>query len=208
MNAAREPLEPEIEQVVGCREREPRPACATRAEALAGRDRDAMLLEQVIAGDAVGQAEPDEERALAPRVDSGERGQRAVAPALVDRATFLDRVLRPGQRCDPRLLHRPEDAGEDVILQHLDARDELCVADREAEPPPRHAVASSTSEQLDADVARAVHREKALRAPAVEDEIAVGEVVQHPRARAVGPRDRLFEHAVGDGMPRRVRRDS
>src|SRR5581483_4060213 len=110
---------------VGRRERQPRPAAAALAEALARRERDAMLLEQLLAREPVGQLEPDEEGALAARPAARERGDGAVTPPLVGRAPLLDRVLRPGERCDAGFLHRHEDTRELVVLQILDARDDL-----------------------------------------------------------------------------------
>jgi len=105
---------------------------------------------------------------------------RAVAPAFVEHAAHLDRVLRPGERCDPGLLHRHEDAAELMVLQLFDPRDDLRVPDREAETPARHPVGLRHREELEADLARAVDRQEAGRLPVVEDEVAVREVVHHP----------------------------
>ena len=165
-----------------------------------------MVLQQVLARHAVREAEPDEERALAARVEPAERGDHPVAPPLVERAPLLDRLLRPGQRRDARLLHGHEHAGEDVVLEILDPRDELRVPDREAEPPARHPVRLRHGEQLEPDLARAVLREEAGRPAAVEDEVAVGEVVQQPRARVLRPLDRFGEDARRRGGRGRVGR--
>ena len=47
-NASREPFEPEVERLVERRERDPRPAPAGLAEALARRERDALLGEDLV----------------------------------------------------------------------------------------------------------------------------------------------------------------
>src|SRR5581483_12092752 len=109
------------------------------------------------------QLEPDEEGALAARPAARERGDGAVTPPLVGRAPLLDRVLRPGERCDAGFLHRHEDTRELVVLQILDARDDLCVPDREAEAPTRHAVRLRHREELEADLARALDGQEAHR---------------------------------------------
>ena len=116
---------------------------AALAEALARRDGDAVLARgarsAVSAVRAAGTRRRTcpRERASSP----SSAATRPVAPALVRRAPLLDRLLRAGQRGDAGLLHRPEDAGEDVVLDHLDPAHELRVAEREAEPPAGHAVA-------------------------------------------------------------------
>ena len=70
----------------------------------------------------------------------------------------------------------------------------LGVAEHEAEPPAGHAVALREREHLDADLARAVDGEEALGAAPVEDEVAVGEVVDDRRSGLVRELDRLGEH--------------
>src|SRR5258706_845473 len=99
-----------------------------------------MLIEQPLRGQSVGQPEPDEERALAPRVVFRERRERSIAARLVERTTLLDAVLRSGEGCDGGLLRRHEDPRELVALQVLDPRDDLGVADRKTDPPARHAI--------------------------------------------------------------------
>ncbi len=67
-----------------------------------GRNRDAVL-EQPLRREAVGQLPPEVERALGR--DVGENLAHALAAAAVRLDALGDRVLRPGQRRDPRLLH-------------------------------------------------------------------------------------------------------
>src|SRR5581483_9806239 len=160
-------------RVVGRREREPREAAAALAEAFARRERDAVLLEQALARQPVRQPQPDEERALGAGLAAGERGDGAVAAPLVGGAPRLDRFLRACERRDRRLLHRPEDARELMVLQVLDARRDLRVPEGEADPPARHAVRLRHREELEAHLARAVDRQEALGAAAVEDALAV-----------------------------------
>ena len=101
-----------------------------------------------------------------------------VATSLVQGPTLGDRLLRSGQRCDRGTLEGDEDPGAHVLLQPRHPRHELLVSEHEAEPPARHAVALREREELDPDLARARLGKKASRRAPVEDEIAVGEVVQ------------------------------
>ena len=101
------------------------------------------------------------------------------------------------QRGDRRPLERDEDPGADVLLQPGHARDQLGVPEHEAEPPARHPVALREREELDADLPRAGLRQEARRRAAVEDEIAVREVVQDRGAGPLREADRLREHALG-----------
>ena len=93
-----------------------------------------------------------------------------------------------------------------MVLQILDPPRDLCVADREPEPPAGHAVRLRHREELEADLPRAVDGEEALRRTPVEDEIAVREVVHHPRAGALCPLDRLLEDTVRNARRERVGR--
>ena len=108
-----------------------------------------------------------------------------------------------------------------MLLDEVQPRDDLRIADDEAEPPAGHAVALREREHLDADLACAVLGEEALGPAAVEDEVGVGEVVHDRRARLVRELDRLGEDAGrsrdggrvrgivevdrGDAFPRRAR---
>src|SRR5439155_12697016 len=103
----REALEAAIEGVIGHGQRNPRPARASCAEALAGRDGHAPVREERRGRDAVGQPEPGEERPLRAGAD---RGCDAVAARLVASPTLLDRGLRAVERGNAGLLDRPEDA--------------------------------------------------------------------------------------------------
>ena len=82
-----------------------------------------------------------------------------------------------------------------MVLEQVDPLDDLRVPDDEAEPPPGHPVRLGHREHLDADLLRAVVGEEALRRAAVEDEVAVGEVVDDRRAVPLGPGDRGREDA-------------
>ena len=106
-----------------------------------------------------------------------------------------------GQRRDRCPLQRDEDPGAHVLLQPRHPRHELLVPEHESEPPARHAVALREREELDAHLACAGLGEKALRPAAVEDEIAVREVVEDGSVRPVGEGDRLGEDAVGRRRP-------
>src|SRR6266511_17640 len=83
-----------------------------------------------------------------------------------------------------------------MVLQKLDAAHELRVPQRKAETPPGHPVALRHAEQLDADAARTLDGEKALRPPSVEDEVAVREVVQNPCLASLGPPDCFLEETI------------
>ena len=134
------------------------------AEALAGRDGDALLDEQALGGNAVGQLDPDVERSFRRRrFGNASRRPNAVAPRLVERAPLGHRLLRTCQRGDRGLLHRPEDPGAQVVGEQVRPRDDLGVADDEPEPPAGHPVALRHREELDADLLRARGREEARR---------------------------------------------
>ena len=77
----------------------------------------------------LGQPQPDEERALAARLEQSEGRDDAVAARLVQRAALGHRLLRAGQRRDPGALQRDEDPGADVLLQPGHAGDQLGVAE-------------------------------------------------------------------------------
>ena len=83
---------------------------------------------------------------------------------------------------------------------------DLGVADDEAEPPAGHAVGLRQREELDADLLRTRLGEEARRPPPVEDEVAVGEVVQYDRSGALRVGDRLRECPLGHRGRDRVRR--
>src|SRR3989442_9375795 len=83
-----------------------------------------------------------------------------------------------------------------MVLQELDAAHELRVTNREPEAPAGHPVGLRHAEQLDADLARSVDREEALRPSSVEDEVAVREVVQDPCLAALGPLNSVLEETV------------
>ena len=183
------------------RRAKPRPLLA---ESLTGRDGDAVLVQQPLEREPVREREPDEERALAAR--ARDRGEHAVAPPLVERAPLLDRLLRPRQRRDRGPLQRHEDPRAGVLLDEVQPCDDLGVADDEAEPPAGHAVALREREHLDADLARAVLGEEALGSAAVEDQVAVREVVDDRRARLARELDGLGEHAGRSRDGGRVRR--
>src|SRR2546423_15723377 len=70
--------------------------------------------------------------------------------------------------------------------------------DRKAEPPAGYAIALRLAEELDAGMARAFGCEEAPRPSSVEDEIAVGEVVQDPGVVRLRPLDGLLEEAFRD----------
>ena len=165
-----------------------------------------VLDEQLVGGHARRQAKPEEERSLATGLERAERLDDAIASRLVQRPPRGDRLLRASQRGDRGALERHENACADVLLQPRHAGDQLRVPEHEAEPPAGHAEALREGEELDADLARARLREEAPRAAAVEDEVAVGEVVQDGGSRLLRERDRLGEDAVGRGGRDRVRR--
>ena len=95
-----------------------------------------------------------------------------------------DRFLRPFERGDRRPLQRLEDPDALVVVQEVDALDDLGVPDDEADAPAGHAVRLRHRPHLDADVLRARRREEALRRAAVVDEVDVRRVVDD---RAAGP---------------------
>src|SRR5690348_16898419 len=89
---AGEAVEPEVDDVVRGREREPRAAGPGRAEALAGRDGDALIAQERVGRHTVRKAQPEVEAALR-RLDA-EPGGDAVPPGLVEPAALGDGVLR------------------------------------------------------------------------------------------------------------------
>ena len=74
-----------------------------------------------------------------------------------------------------------------MVLEQVDPLDDLRVADDEAEPPARHPVRLRHREELDPDLLRAGRGEEALRRAPVEDEVAVGEVVDDVGAVVARP---------------------
>src|SRR6266545_6048743 len=172
---SRQPLEPGLEHLVRDREREPRPARPARAEALPGGDREAVLREQKLRREPVGEFPPEVEGALA--LEVRKNLAHALAPAPVGLDALGDRPLRPGQRRDPRMLDRREDPDAVVVGEQIEAGHDLRVADDEAEPPAGHAVGLRHREHLDTDLARTRFGQERLRRAPVEDDVAVREVV-------------------------------
>src|SRR4029078_12156672 len=117
-------------------------------ESFAGGERDPLLAQDLLDGDAVGQPEPDEERSLRARLNVSQGGKCRVPSPLVGRAAFVYGALWAGERRDTRLLHRREDSRERVILDRLDAPDEVFVSQRETETPAGHSVALRHAEEL------------------------------------------------------------
>src|SRR5207253_4199174 len=69
-----------------------------------------------------------------------------------------------------------------------------------------HPVALRHAEELNADLAGALDDEEALRPPALEDEVAVGEVVENDRSGALRPLHGLSEDAGRRSLGGRVSR--
>src|SRR5205085_7552071 len=86
-------VEADVERLVRHREREAGSAGASLAEALAGSERHPCLRQQALRRPAVRQHEPDEERALAARIERRQSREDAVAAALVGGAPLLDGFL-------------------------------------------------------------------------------------------------------------------
>src|SRR5262245_20409526 len=122
-----ESRESSLQRLVRDGEREACPALAAPAEALARGDGEAMVDEQPLCSQRVGQLEPNEERSFRLRIHSVQCGQGLVSAPLVGQPSLVDRLLRARQGCHPRLLDRSEDTGEDMVLKQLDAADELGV---------------------------------------------------------------------------------
>ena len=135
------------------------------------------VVEQALGGDALRKREPDEERAFAAR--TRERGDDAVAPCFVERTPLRDRLLRAGQRCDRGVLQRDEDPGSGCAPAASSAVRRSPRSRGRSRAASRPCRSSSRSRR-----ARRRPRgrprlgEEARRRPAVEDEVAVGEVVQ------------------------------
>src|SRR5207302_7570212 len=123
-----EALETAVQHVVRDGERDPSPPGAARAEALARRDGETGVREELRRRHALRQPDPREERPF--RARAGRPGD-AVAARLVARPALLDRGLRAGERGDARLLDGPEDARADVRRQEVEPRHDLGVADDE-----------------------------------------------------------------------------
>jgi hypothetical protein len=139
-------------------------------------------------------------------VRPAQRLEHAVAPSLVRRGALRHALLRPRQRRERRLLHRTEDADAAVVVEQVDALDDLGVADDEADAPARHPVALRHREHLDAELLRAARREEAPRRAAVEDEVAVGEVVHDRGVGLAREREGVLERAGRRRDRTRVRR--
>src|SRR5919201_2512879 len=111
------PLQTRLEHVVDDGERDPCMSCAALAEALAGSNRDAVLEEECLGCELLGEAEPDEERSFALHIDVVQFRQHTISATLVRRPAFVDRLLRPGQRRDSFFPTRTENAREHVVLE-------------------------------------------------------------------------------------------
>jgi hypothetical protein len=92
-----------------------------------------------------------------------------------------------------------------VVVQQVDALDDLRVPEHEAEPPAGHPVRLRHREHLDADLLRAGRGEEALRLAAVEDEVAIGEVVHDRGIGLLRVRDRGLERPIACDDGARVR---
>ena len=136
---------------------------------------------------------------------SGSAAASAVAPALVGRPPLLDARLRPLERGDRAMLERGEHPDASVVAEQVEPLDDLGVPEDEADAPAGHAVALRHRPQLDPGLLRSRHRQKALGAATVEDEIAVGGVVDDRRAGAVRVGHGRFEDARRGADGARVR---
>ena len=173
------------------REREPAQPAPREPKPSPGATASRNSVKQPLGREPVRQLPPEVEGALA--LEVGEHLAHAVAAALVGGDALGDRVLRPGQRRDPGVLDRREDPDAHVVGEQVEAGDDLGVADDEPEPPAGHPVGLRHREHLDADLLRARLGEKRLRRAPVEDEVAVGEVVDDRRAGVVRVGDRERE---------------
>ena len=119
--------------------------------------------------------------------DGSALGEQRRAGARTSATRSADRLLRPLERGDRGALQRLEDPDALVVVQEVDALDDLRVADDEADAPAGHPVRLRHRPHLDADVLRARRREEALRRAAVVDEVDVGRVVDDGAAGALRP---------------------
>jgi len=71
--------------------------------------------------------------------------------------------------------------------------DQLGVAGHKADPPAGHVVALGEREELDRDVLGARHLQDRRRHVAVEHDVRIGEIVDHPDAVLLGDRNHLLE---------------
>src|SRR5262249_50740094 len=74
------------------------------------------------------------------------------------------------------------------------------------ETPAGHAVRLGHAKELYADLTRPLAYEKTLGPPPIEHEVAVGEIMQHPRTTACGPLDGVGEDPLWRSYRGRVRR--
>jgi hypothetical protein len=180
-----------------------------RAEPLARRNGDPVLGEQSLGRHLGRELEPDEERPLAARLRGELASQRidhAVAPLLVPCDSIRDAVLRPVERRDACLLDSPEHTRADVIREQFQPCDQLGVPDDEAQPPARHPVGLRHREHLDAHLLRTRLGKEARRAAAVEDQVAVREVVDDDGSRLLGETNGVTEDARRRRDRARIRR--
>ena len=119
-----------------------------------GATATSMLDEQLFRTQPFGEAHPHVERSFGDG-SIGKRSTEHVASSFVRFDPLDDRVLRPFECGDRRVLEWCEDADAGVVVEHVDALDDLCVSDDEPDAPTGHAVRLRHRPHLDADVFRA-----------------------------------------------------
>jgi hypothetical protein len=131
-----------------------------------------------------------------------------VAPPLIGLAHVFDALLRAFEGDHRRHLDRREGA---VVVIALDAHQrpaQLFVADHVADPPAGHVVALGHGEELDRDLARARDLQDRRCLIAVEDDIGVGQVMDHQNVVLPGQRDDALEefevYAAGGRIARKA----
>ncbi|CRI67327.1 hypothetical protein THIOKS1550019 [Thiocapsa sp. KS1] len=189
---------------------------AVLAEADAGRDRDPRLLQELLGkferaecAIGLGNRRPGKHGRLR-RLDRPTRGVQSatqnVAPTLVGVADLAHAILRSLQRGDGRHLDRGEGAVVEIGFDACERGDQGPVAAHEADAPARHVVALGHGEEFDGDVLRARDLEDRGGTIAVENDVGIGDVVDHPDPVLGGDIDDLLEEVQLDALRRRIPR--
>ena len=189
-------------------------AFAFLAEASSRGDRDLGMGQQLLGefeaakvGERGRQWRPGEHARTRQRnipTSAGKAFDQHVAAATIQLAVFGDALLRAVERCDRRRLDRGERPVVEVRLDPCERRDQLAIADGKADPPPGHRIGLAHAGELDRDLLRARHLQDRRRRRAVEVDLGVGEIADHPDLVGFGKGDDLFVEGKIDRLSGRV----
>ncbi len=187
---------------------------AVVAEADPRRHRDLGVLQQLL-GElqraqmrvGLGDLRPDVHRGL--RVLHHPAGlaqslHQDVAALLVLPGDIADALLVAFQSGDGRHLQGREGAVVVVALDPRQGRDQLGIADHEADPPAGHVVALRQGEELHRDILGTRYLHDRRRFPAVVDDVGIGQVVHDHHVVLLGQRHHALEEVQLDALRGRV----